>query len=98
VPYVLNAWGVELDEGRADERYRTLAAQAAENAGRILVADPALAQQVVELFEIAPERTLVMPPEWTPSDAGNSPASGQRGASLAALYQTVYDERFGPLE
>jgi len=98
VPYVLNAWGVELDEGQADERYRTLAAQAAENAGRILVADPALARQVVELFEIAPERTLVMPPEWTPSDAANSPASEQRGASLAALYHMVYDERFGPLE
>jgi hypothetical protein len=98
VPYLLNAWGAELDEGRADERYRMLAAQAAENAGRILVADPTLAQQIVKLFEIGPERTLVMPPDWVPSDAGSGPASEQRGAALAALYHMVYDERFGPLE
>lgn len=98
VPYLLNAWGEELEEGLADERYHTLAAQAAENAGRILVADAALAQRVVELFEIAPERTLVMPADWTPADAGSGPANEQRGAALAALYHRVYDERFGPLE
>lgn len=97
VPYVLNAWGPELDEATAQPRYRSLAMQAAENAGRILVADAALAQRVVELFEIAPERMLVMPVEWTSQQTVDSSARRQRAAALAALYHTVYDERFGPL-
>jgi len=96
VPYVLNAWGVELEECRRDPRYRTLAAQAAENAGRILVVEPRLASEVVELFEITPDRLLVMPAFWTSSDAGQE-ASATRGAALADLYETIYDERFGPL-
>jgi hypothetical protein len=97
VPYVLNAWGPELPAARGDERYATLAAQAAENAGRILAPNEALARQVVEQFEISAERLLVMPSDWTPGHGGNGPPSKQRGAALAELYQMVYDERFGPL-
>jgi hypothetical protein len=50
VPYVLNAWGPELIEYQRDDRFRLLADQAAENAGRILVPHESLLRQVVEMF------------------------------------------------
>lgn len=95
VPYVLSAWGPELDETRRDARYQPLVAQAAENAGRILTPSQALAHQVVAAFDIPPERTLVAADLATPVDASRYE---QLGKQLAALYAAVYDERFGPLD
>lgn len=98
VPYLLNAWGPELIERAADPRYRALADQAAENAGRILVPDEALLREVTETFEAVDERTLIMPTEL--HLRGSSPsAAAQATASdgLLRLYQDVLRERFGDL-
>ena len=94
MPYVLNAWTAELADYQADPRYRPIASQAAENASRILVPDEKLRRQVVETFEIIPERAIVMPAELDASTAaGNSPAGAS--AALVDIYQAVLDERFG---
>jgi len=96
VPYVLNAWDAELVECAGDKRFATLAEQAAENAGRILVCDDAMALRVAERFGTSSERTLVMPPSLM-SDAGETSASsGQVVAEqLTAIYRSVLAERFG---
>lgn len=49
-PYVLTAWGPELSMCRRDDRYLRFAQEAAENAGRILVASDSLRSTVIELF------------------------------------------------
>lgn len=59
VPYVLTAWGPGLDCCTADPRYRQLVEQAAENASRILVADEALGERVLGMFDVSPERIVV---------------------------------------
>ena len=91
VPYVLNAWPDELLEYDRDPRYQALADQAAENAGRILVPDEALSRQVVERFESATDRLLVMPRELVLDSVEPNKTSD----SLLAVYQAVLDERFG---
>ena len=96
VPYVLNAWPEELAEYDRDPRYRALADQAAENAGRILVPDEALARQVVERFDSSADRLLVMPNELV-SDAAEPAEQAKTSESLLAVYQAVLDERFGSL-
>jgi hypothetical protein len=97
VPYVVNAWGPELIDYQRDERYRSLADQAAENAGRILVPHESLLRRVAETFSIAAERMLVMSGEL---NLGDAPASSAELAAasdrLLAVYQAVLDERFGP--
>lgn len=80
VPYVVTAWGPELGEAVLDERFKPLAEQAAENAGRILAADTALMAHILKRFEGAHDRTMLEPP--TPADH-------------VALYQSVLNERFG---
>jgi hypothetical protein len=95
VPYVLSAWGPELVDCQRDERYGALAAQAAENAGRIMAADEATKRQVESLFDGAAERTIVMPDELRRNSAGDAEASRASAATLHALYQAVLDERFG---
>lgn len=96
VPYLLNAWGPELIDYASDDRYRALADQAAENAGRILVPHESLLRRVVETFPSTADRMLVMSGEM---NLGESPASSSERAAaserLLALYQTVLDERFG---
>jgi hypothetical protein len=94
VPYVLNAWPDELLEYDCDPRYQPLADQAAENAGRILVPDEALGRQVVERFESAADRLLVMSPELVRDSSGPA-EQAKTSESLHAVYQAVLDERFG---
>jgi hypothetical protein len=92
VPYVLNAWPEELADYARDRRYQALADQAAENAGRILVADEAMSQRVGRTFESAAERTMVMPADLN----AETPANDNAGVdALVAIYQSVLDERFG---
>jgi glycosyl transferase family 4 len=95
VPYVLNAWGPELIDYASDERYRRLADQAAENAGRILVPHARLLQQVVTIFESAAERTHLIPEGLYLTESASPAAQAQAAGGLLALYQTVLAERFG---
>lgn len=96
VPYVLNAWDDELIDYRQDARYQPLAEQAAENASRILVATSATQQRVESMFELAADRTLLMPPPWLlDGPAGEDASRHAAGTQLHALYQTVLSERFG---
>ncbi|HEV3138246.1 MAG TPA: glycosyltransferase [Pirellulales bacterium] len=95
VPYLLNAWGPELIDYSSDERYRRLADQAAENAGRILVPNPTLLEQVVTMFDAVAERSQVMPPGLHLSESASAAEQVQAAAELLALYQNVLAERFG---
>ncbi|MBI3836854.1 MAG: glycosyltransferase [Planctomycetia bacterium] len=95
VPYVLNAWGPELIDYAGDERYRALADQAAENAGRILVPHAELLHQVAAMFGSAAERTVVMPPELYLTESASAAAQAQVADHLLKLYQAVLAERFG---
>lgn len=85
VPYVINAWGPELVSRARDDRYRTLADQAAENAGRIFVPDEHVRREVIDTFEEVALRTVLLD---TTVDAGLV-------AALVNHYQAVLDERFG---
>jgi hypothetical protein len=96
VPYVLSAWGPELVDAESDKRYRALAQQAAENAGRIVAADEAAKREVENLFGRAGDHTLLMPEELRLTDTRVSQSSRLAAAGrLRALYQAVLDERFG---
>ena len=93
VPYVLNAWGPELVDARLDARYFPLAEQAAANAGRILVPDVQTLAEVERTFETEPGRTVVA----SAALSSDSPTDAKAAAiELAALYQALLDERFGP--
>jgi hypothetical protein len=95
VPYVLNAWGPELIDYSSDERYRRLADQAAENAGRILVPHATLLQQVVSMFDAVAERVQIMSEGLHLAESASAAAQAQAAAELLALYQAVLAERFG---
>jgi hypothetical protein len=95
VPYLLNAWGPELIDYSSDERYRRLADQAAENAGRILVPHATLLEQVVTMFDAVAERAQVMPAGLHLSESASATEQVQAAAELLALYQNVLAERFG---
>jgi hypothetical protein len=85
VPYVLSAWGPEFVSRARDDRYRPLADQAAENAGRIFVPDEHVRREVLDTFEDVALRAVLMP---TKVDASLV-------AALINHYQAVLDERFG---
>ncbi|MGD9647769.1 MAG: glycosyltransferase family 4 protein [Pirellulales bacterium] len=55
-PYVLSAQGTDLMGYAADARYRRFAAEAAENAGRILAASDFIRRQVLSTFDISAQR------------------------------------------
>lgn len=96
VPYLLNAWGPELDDSQSDERFRPLAEQAAENAGRILAVDAATSHRLGTLFPGAAERTILMADALRSPDFGASEAANAAVAeTLTSLYRTVLEERFG---
>jgi hypothetical protein len=62
VPYLVTAHDAELDALSRDARYSRLAHQAAENAGRILVAAAELAARVAQVFPECKDRILVVEP------------------------------------
>jgi hypothetical protein len=95
VPYVLNAWGPELIDYASDERYRRLADQAAENAGRILVPHATLLEQVVSMFDAVADRAQIMPAGLHLSESASAAEQAQAAAELLAIYQSVLAERFG---
>ncbi|MBI3462402.1 MAG: glycosyltransferase [Planctomycetes bacterium] len=61
-PYVITAHSAELDALARDGRYSRFAHQAAENAGRILVATTELATRVGQVFPELKEGVVVIPP------------------------------------
>jgi Glycosyl transferase 4-like domain len=96
VPYVLNAWEAELVDCQSDERYRALAEQAADNAGRILAPDDATKRKIATLFGSAADHTQRMRDElrlFGPNVAEEARAAA--GHLLHALYQETLDRRFG---
>jgi hypothetical protein len=83
VPYVVRLWGPELTSCAGAPRIRALAQQAAENAGRVIVAGAAQAEAARRAFDLAAERIVVLPP-------GDPDAE-----TFVRLYRTVLEERFG---
>jgi hypothetical protein len=63
VPYVLSAWGPELDDAAQEPRYRRYSQETAENAGRILTASDDLAAAVRSLFGDLEDRVVTIPPD-----------------------------------
>ncbi len=86
VPYLLTAHGPELAAYRAKARFRRYADEAAENAGRILVANEGLRQEVIATFGELDGR-IVQPP-------GAEPTSDSL-EFLRTLYLSVVADRFG---
>ncbi len=85
VPYVARAWGPELTSCLGLPRLRGLAQQAAENAGRIIVADRGLADAVGSTFDIGADRIVVLPADEVAAEP------------YVQLYRAVLEERFGNL-
>jgi hypothetical protein len=63
VPYVLTAWGPELDDAANEPRYRRYAQETAENAGRIFTATDELADTVRSLFGDLEDRVVTVAPD-----------------------------------
>ncbi len=91
VPYVLTAQHDDFTELARDERYRRLAAEAAENAGRVLVATAELAAEVQAQFGDLEGRVKLVP-----ALAGSARhASPALLAELLDIYNRVLDARWG---
>lgn len=83
VPYVVSAALDELEAYRRDARFRPLAQQAAENAGRILVESEAVRVEVTKTFGEVADRVEVVP------------HSAQWIERIVAIYEKVLAARFG---
>ncbi|HEY5311262.1 MAG TPA: glycosyltransferase [Pirellulales bacterium] len=81
VPYLLTAWGPELEVQARDSRYRRYAQEAAENAGLIIAPDEPAHRAVAEAFGELDHRVVLVP--------DNGPER------LEALYDDVLRTRFG---
>lgn len=94
VPYVLSAWESEFID--LDARFHPLAEQAAENAGRIYLADDATQRRMTSAFELPEERIVSLAGTQQLASAEVDPKVAQQvAAELAASYQQVLTERFG---
>jgi hypothetical protein len=60
VPYILSAWGPELEDASREPRFRRYAQETAENAGRIFAATDDLATAVRSLFGDLEDRVVTM--------------------------------------
>jgi len=78
-PYVVTAYDAEIDALAHDRRYARFAQEAAENAGRILVASEELAIRVMDTFARPADRVTVVSPA----------AAGQ----VVSIYESVLRER-----
>ena len=61
VPYVLSAQEINLLAYRQEPRYQLLAAQGAENAGRILADSDWMVSEVCSVYDLDPERVAKIP-------------------------------------
>jgi len=87
VPYVLSATVADLAGYCRDARFQSLAQQAAENAGRILVPSDSIRHEVLEAFDVVAERVE------TVQNAVDDPAHWIE--QIIGIYQKVLAERFG---
>lgn len=87
VPYVVSAWGPELDAAAADPRFVRFVEQSAENAGRIFAPDAALAQRLPAGARRVAGR-VVLPPLHVEDDA-------TLAARVAEVYLSVLEAWFG---
>jgi len=102
VPYALTAWPDELETYSRDARYRQLADQAAENAGRIFIGSRELEGRLLATFEGAAQRTVVIPFCDPKADVVARDAAS-RAMDTAAIelvlheYRGILADRFGEL-
>jgi hypothetical protein len=92
VPYVLTAHGEELIGAAQQERYQRLAAEAAENAGRVIAATAEIADDVRRNFGELEGRITVIPGL---SRRGPQGIASATVTGLVELYGEVLDERLG---
>ncbi len=79
-PYVVSAYAGELATADADARFLRYVQETAENAGKILVADAAIRNQLANRFDLHPDRFIA---QQLPID------------ELTKHYQAVHNARFG---
>jgi len=83
VPYVLTAHVTELRACERDDRFRPLAEQAAENAGRVITGDSRLRSRLLRLYtHVEPSSVMVIP---LPVDAASFQKQQPREAVLSGL-------------
>lgn len=87
VPYVVSAWGPELDAAGEDARYRRFVEEAAAGAGRIFAPDAATAHRLPANARRVAGR-VVLPPLHVEDDAA-------LGARLSDVYLSVLEAWFG---
>jgi hypothetical protein len=92
VPYVLTAYQAELDALRSDARFRRLAEEAAENAGRVIVANEELGRAVHAIFGDLDGRVVVVH-RLEANESDN--VAAQCALEVADIYRQVLDERLG---
>jgi len=90
-PYVLTASGAELPVYRLDPRFRRLAEEAAENAGRIVATSESARAETIAAFGDLDDRVVTLPPELAAGNA--SPAVMAQW--LVEIYRQVSNDRFG---
>ena len=93
VPYVLEGNNAELDEYDADPRYRRLADEAAENAGRIIVANAAVYARVHQMFGDLDGRVVIVP--TAANDVSRIDDSNVPLEWLTDIYAHVLADRHG---
>lgn len=101
-PYVVTVHGPELAAYQQDARYRDLADQAVENAGRLFVPPGEVQEAMRRMFEFLPDRCVNLPAKIlqiteNPSSAIPSPAESKALAEFfVPHYHEVLRQRFGP--
>jgi hypothetical protein len=88
-PYVLTASGVELPVDRLDPRFRRLAEEAAENAGRIVALTEDIRVRMIAAFGDLDGRVVAMPAEL------NAAPQTETANWLTEIYRQVLTDRFG---
>ncbi len=95
VPYVVTARDDELATYDIDPRWERIVSEAAENAGRVIVGDPPLAQRVRERFGDLEGHIVVAPDIAGIGSENPAGASADVASAVTALYAEVLDERLG---
>ena len=87
VPYVVTAWGPELNMFLADRRYERIAQEAAENAGRVFICTPGLETVLRTTFAPLDTEVVAICPQGE--------VSRECRDQLLAAYRQVLIDRFG---
>lgn len=95
VPYIATAREVELAMYDQDPRWQRIVCEAAENAGRIIVSDPSLAQRVHDRFGDLEGHVVVAPHLANIGSRSAADAAVDVASAATALYAEALDERLG---